>query len=116
MEKDAAASTIVEIIASRKLLISSRGPRWYIFPGVKQKLYAQYVYEKKLKDAKAEGVPTSEDSLKDHIKEGLWDDLKEKNLGLIPGFIEETEEKIKKEKNKLSKEKYEKWLRVLQRE
>lgn len=116
MEKDAIASTLVELIASRKLLVSSRGPLWYIFPGIKQKLYAQYVYNKRLKEAKAEGVPSSDESLKNHIKLGLWDDLKEKNLGLIPKFIEETEDKIKKEKNKLSKEKYEKWLRVLQRE
>jgi len=116
MEKDAVASTLVEIIASRKLLVSSRGPVWYIFPGVKQKLYAQYVYDVKLKECKAQGVPTSDESVKNHKEKGIWDDLKAKNLDLIPTFIKETEGKITKEKNRLSKEKYEKWLRVLQRE
>jgi len=116
MEKDATASLLNELIASRKLIVSSKGPLWYVFPGIKQKLYMKYVYDTKLALYKSQGVQTIEESLKTHKDLGLWDDLKEKNLTLLPKFIKETEENIKKEPHRARKKKFELWLRTLQRE
>ncbi len=119
MEKDATASinaTLNELIASRRLVVSSKGPLWYVFPLMKHKLYMKYVYDSKLKLCHNNGILSAADSIKEHISLGLWNESKDKKLEKIPEFIKETENKIKREVNKLRKKKFEVWLRTLQRE
>jgi hypothetical protein len=115
MEKDTADS-LNEIIASRKIVPTTRGPLWFVFPLLKDKLLAKYFYFRKMEECKKQSILTIEDSLKFHKDIGEWSDAKDNLLQKFPVFIEETLSKIKVENNRVKKKKYEDWLRKLQKD
>jgi hypothetical protein len=117
MEKDEAdllEQKAHEVIASKKLVSTSRGPIWFFVPTLDDKLLSRHFYEVTLQQKKDEGVPTAEESLAEFIEQGLWSEEKDKNLAAYPDMIKEMEERIANEtRNRAKRIKLEKWLEKL---
>lgn len=118
MEKDATdlVPVLNELLASSKLRKTSRGPVWLIFPTVKDKIFAKFIYETTMIECKQNEILSIDKSLEHHKSLGLWDDQKESNLKKLPEFIEETKERIRTENNRIRKKKFEAWRRKLERD
>lgn len=76
----------------------------------------KYVYETRYEDCIKRGILSIDDTIKYHIKNDLWSNDKDKKIEQLRNFIKETEPKIQIENNRIRKQKFETWLRKLQRE
>lgn len=110
MEKDEVDDRLDEIMSSRKVIETSLGPMWFIYPTLEDRLFAKYLYKKRLAELKAKSIPTIKESLDYHISIGEWSKENEENLEKLPKFIEETKANILIEKNRIKKKKFESWL------
>lgn len=107
-------SILEQLMLSRKIILTSRGPLWMESPVLQDKIFAKYLYDSELKRLIDNNIaPSIEDSLKEHRALGLWGNEQEDKLKKIPGFIEDTEANIKIENNGVRKKKLQKWLKTL---
>jgi hypothetical protein len=104
-----------ELMASKKIISTSRGPLWFEFPRSNDILFSRYVYDSTFKRLSEEGMPTVEETYAEHEEHGLWGKAEEEALERIPEFIEETAANIAVEINRGRKKKYELWLVRLER-
>ena len=104
----------LKLLSSRAIVESSKGPLWLTYPTLKQRQTSDYYRDKYLKEYKLKGVPTIEQTLKEHKDDGAWSDAKEDGLKKIPKFIEETLANIKVEKQPSALIKHRRWLRLLE--
>lgn len=113
MEQVIKVNDLDYLLLSRKIIETSRGPLWFCMPRLEDKLKTAYYYNKYFEEAKAQGLATIEESLKEHKKQGLWSDEKDQQLEKIPKFIQETEDAILSEKQSSKKKKLKEWLNTL---
>lgn len=113
MEQAIKVNDLDYLLLSRKIIETSRGPLWFCMPRLEDKLKTAYYYNKYLEEAKIQKLPTIEESIKEHKKQGLWSDEKDTQLEKLPKFIQETEEAILAEKQSSKKKKLKDWLNVL---
>lgn len=112
MEKDEAAleKRLYELIASKRLLLTSKGMVWFHFTTIEDRIVSRNLYDIKLAQCKAQDIPTSEEMLELYIQQGLWDEAKDKNIEVLPSMIEEVQDRLVGEKNRVKRQKLERWL------
>lgn len=104
-----------ELMASKKVIHTSRGPLWFEFPRSDDILFARHVYDSKYEQYKRDGTPTVEEAQKEHEENGLWGEDDEATLKRISDMVEETANKLATEINRARKKKYEDWIQRLER-
>ena len=118
MEKDEAVLLLEkksnEIIASKKLVVTSRGPVWFLAPIIEDKLVSKSIYDAKLQSNINSGIPTAETLLQEFMDKELWSIAKDKNLEVLPDMISEMKERLARERNKVTKKKLTTWYGKLQ--
>ena len=116
MEKDEAGlleKAANELIASKKLVMTSRGAVWFHLPTIEDKIISKSIFNTQLAANLDRGILSADDMLKEYINLELWSDIKEKNLEVLPGMISEMVERVTNERNRTKKKKLEEWLRKL---
>ena len=118
MEKDEADlldQKANEIIASKKLVVTSRGPIWFTAATMEDKLVSKSIYDTRLVELKSQGILSADDILDMYVSQQLWSDDKTKHLELLPDMIQETTERIDSEtKNRARKKKLMAWRAKLE--
>ena len=116
MEKDKTEpleKRLNELVASKRLVETSRGPMWLYSPTLEDRIFSKHIYDTRYASLLEMGVLPSDKMLEEYIEQGLWEDTKEKNLGVLPGMIEEVQERVDRERNRVKKKKLERWLHQL---
>lgn len=104
-----------ELMSSKRVVSTSRGPVWLYFPTSDDRLFAKFVYKQSYERLVREGTPTLEETFAEHEENGLWGKSEEQALEKLPEFIKETVDNIGREKNRARRKKYEHWLKQLER-
>lgn len=116
MEKDKAEALekgLNEIIASKRLVETSKGLMWFHSPTLDHRMVSKHIYDSRFASLINRGVLPADDMLEEYIEQGLWEEAKEKNLEVVPGMIEEVQERYSRERNRVKKKKLERWLHQL---
>lgn len=103
------------IIASKVIVTTSKGPLWFKYPTLEDKQIAQYYYQDMYESSIKKLVPTVEQTIEEHKKNGGWSDEKEKQLEKLPTFIEQTKNEIKNTKQPSKIKKLTDWQKLLER-
>lgn len=93
-------SLLNELMSSKKVVDTSRGPIWFEFPYADDRLYAAHLYEKSKREYEEQGIPSIEEARAEHLEYGLWTNEQEKLMQeILPKFIEQLQERLEAEKN-----------------
>ena len=87
--EDDVLSTLDELMASKRVVNTSRGAIWFQYPLSEDRIYARHLFTEGKKHYEAMGLATMEEARAEHMELELWDDLKELNLTRIPKFMDE---------------------------
>jgi len=113
MEKDETErlhDVLSDIMSSRKLIESSVGPVWLIYPTIDQKIISKHVHKTFFEQKKREGIPTVNELLQTYRENGLWTDTHETALKELPKQIEELQQRKSSTKNRATAKKLDDWL------
>lgn len=105
-----------ELMASKKVVETSKGPMWFTFPYVKDRMFARHIFDSVKERLESDGVFNMEQTKKEHVELELWSEEQDEALKLLPEYLEQAEERIKTEKNLVRKNKLQKLKRTILRQ